>query len=174
MPEENLFKKLRDLIVRQFHVLMQIHDTPNAIAGGVAIGIFFGFTPLFSLKTLFAILLAWIFGCSKISAALAVTFHDVLLPVWPVILRQEFKIGYWILASPHHMPPRIRRDALLNLEHFFHWNTFVHIIWPMLVGSVFIGTPVSVASFFVTKKIVIHYQKKRAAVKADTAGKNPA
>ena len=32
--------------------LLAIRDTPNAIAGGVAIGIFFGFTPLVGLKTL--------------------------------------------------------------------------------------------------------------------------
>jgi uncharacterized protein (DUF2062 family) len=31
--------------------LLAIRDTPEAIAGGVAIGIFFGFTPLFGLKT---------------------------------------------------------------------------------------------------------------------------
>jgi len=35
--------------------LLAIRDTPEAIAGGVAIGIFFGFTPLFGLKTLLAI-----------------------------------------------------------------------------------------------------------------------
>lgn len=163
MSESDLFKKLRDLVMRQFHALMQIHDTPHAIAGGVAIGIFFGFTPLFSIKTLLAILLAWIFRCSKISAALAVTFHDIFLPVWPVILRQEYKIGYWILVSPHHMPPKIRRDVLLNLDHWFRWSTFVHIGWPMLVGSVVIGTPVAIVSFYVTEKILGHYQKKRAA-----------
>jgi uncharacterized protein len=174
MPESNPIKKFRDLVVRQFHALMQIHDTPHAIAGGVAIGIFFGFTPLFSVKTLLAILIAWIFRCSKISAALAVTFHDILLPVWPVVMRQEYKIGYWLLISPHHMPPKIRRDVLLNLEHFFHWSTFVNIVWPMLVGSVVIGAPVAGVSFFVTEKIVAHYQKKRAAKQPVVTWKNPA
>ena len=36
--------------------LLAIRDTPEAIAGGVAIGIFFGFTPLFGLKTALTIL----------------------------------------------------------------------------------------------------------------------
>jgi len=39
--------------------LLAIRDTPNAIAGGVAIGIFFGFTPLVGLKTLLSIFFAW-------------------------------------------------------------------------------------------------------------------
>ena len=35
--------------------LMTMADTPHSIALGSAIGIFFGFTPLWSLKTLFSI-----------------------------------------------------------------------------------------------------------------------
>jgi len=40
--------------------LLAIRDTPEAIAGGVAIGLFFGFTPLFGLKTVCAIFFAWL------------------------------------------------------------------------------------------------------------------
>jgi hypothetical protein len=38
--------------------LMTIADTPHSIALGSAIGIFFGFTPLWSLKTLLSIAVA--------------------------------------------------------------------------------------------------------------------
>jgi len=41
--------------------LMAIADTPHSIALGSAIGIFFGFTPLYPLKTLLSIAVAWIF-----------------------------------------------------------------------------------------------------------------
>ncbi len=37
--------------------LLDLRDAPHALAGGVAIGMFIGFTPLFGLKTLLCIVL---------------------------------------------------------------------------------------------------------------------
>src|SRR5881409_2973801 len=78
--------------------LLAIRDTPNAIAGGVAIGIFFGFTPLVGLKTLLSIFVAWLTRCNILAAAIAVTLHDVALPFMPVLFRWEYNIGYWLLS----------------------------------------------------------------------------
>src|SRR2546426_6703842 len=88
--------------------LLAIRDTPNAIAGGVAIGIFFGFTPLVGLKTLLSIFVAWLTRCNILAAAIAVTLHDVALPFMPVLFRWEYNIGYWLLSDPHHWPDRLR------------------------------------------------------------------
>src|ERR1044071_948539 len=63
--------------------LLAIRDTPVAIAGGVAIGIFFGFTPLFGLKTLLAIFFAWLTGSNILAAVLASALHDIVLPLMP-------------------------------------------------------------------------------------------
>ena len=73
--------------------LMTIADTPHSIALGSAIGIFFGFTPLWSLKTLLSIAVAWIFKCNKIAAAIAVTLHDIILPLMPAIYFWQYRIG---------------------------------------------------------------------------------
>ena len=40
--------------------LLAIRDTPEAIAGGVTIGVFFGFMPLFGMKTALALFFAWL------------------------------------------------------------------------------------------------------------------
>jgi len=153
---------------RHWHELVQLHDTPHSIAGGVAIGIFMGFTPLFSIKTLLAILIAWIFRCSKVSAAVAVNLHDVTLPLAPVIFRLEYGIGYWILSSPHHWPPRIHIGQF-HVDEWLHWGKFVSVIWPMLIGSIIFGIPLAVAGFFITLPIVEKYQKHRAAKAAQQA-----
>ena len=76
---------------------MSIEDTAHAIALGAAIGIFFGFTPLWSVKTLLSIFVAWLFNSSKLAAAIAVTLHDVTLPIWPAIYWWEYKLGYMVL-----------------------------------------------------------------------------
>jgi uncharacterized protein (DUF2062 family) len=65
--------------------LFVIKDTPHAIASGAAIGVFLGFTPLFGLKTLLALLLAALFRVNKIAAVVAVSLHDLLFPLWPVV-----------------------------------------------------------------------------------------
>ena len=65
--------------------LLAIRDTPEAIAGGVAIGIFIGFTPLIGLKTVLTILFAWLARSNIIAAVLASAGHDILWPVLPVI-----------------------------------------------------------------------------------------
>src|SRR2546421_5897230 len=87
--------------------LLAIRDTPEAIAGGVAIGIFFGFMPLFGLKTLLAILCAWLTRSNILAAVLAGTLHDVILPFMPVIYWWEYKMGYWLIY--HQWPESIRR-----------------------------------------------------------------
>ena len=69
--------------------LLAIRDTPEAIAGGVAIGVFFGFTPLFGIKTLCAIFFAWLTRSNIIAAVLAGTLHELSLPIMPVIVIWE-------------------------------------------------------------------------------------
>ena len=83
--------------------VMAIEDTPHSIALGLAIGIFFGFTPLWSLKTLLSIAVAWLLGSNKIAAAISVQLHDLILPFMPAIYLWEYKLGFWVL---HRAFPR--------------------------------------------------------------------
>ena len=142
-----------------WHRLVQLHDTPHSIAGGLAIGVFFGFTPLFSIKTLLAILIAWPFRCSRVAAAVGVTLHDLPFFLLPLLLRVEYGIGYWLLYG-HHWPDKIAIKHL-HLDTWFQWSTFVRVGWPTLLGSLVIGIPVAVASFFLTLRIVSRHQEHR-------------
>jgi len=139
---------------------MQIRDTPHAIAGGIAIGVFVGFTPLLGFKTLLAIVIAWLLRCSKISAAVGVTFHDILWIIWPLILRWQFVIGYWVWSHPHHGPPPLMRIRHVSLEQFLDWHAFAHLIWPLFIGSIIMGIPIALVSYFVSFGIITRYQAK--------------
>ena len=154
--------KFKAFVARHYQHLMQIRDTPHAIAGGVAIGVFFGFTPLFGFKTLLAVLLAWLFRCSKLSAALAVTFHDIILPLWPLVLRWQYIIGFWLWFSPHHRPKKLIFQ-MPTIEHLLNLNKFENLLWPMCIGSVIMAVPVSLVFYFVTLKIVSRHQAKLSA-----------
>src|SRR5437667_10119360 len=80
--------------------LMTIADTPHSVALGSAIGIFFGFTPLYPLKTLLSIAVAWICRCNKIAAAILVTLHDVVIWAMPAIYFAEYHLGFRSLHRP--------------------------------------------------------------------------
>ena len=140
--------------------LLAIRDTPEAIAGGVAIGIFIGFTPLFGLKTVLTILFAWLTRSNIIAAVIASAAHDVLLPVMPVIFRGEYDVGYWLLSQPHQWPHRLTR---MNLEghSWRRWTTFLTVGKPLLVGSVVCSAPFAIFSYVITKILVARHQRKK-------------
>ncbi|HWC58262.1 MAG TPA: DUF2062 domain-containing protein [Verrucomicrobiae bacterium] len=173
IPGSKLIGKVRDFIVKQYRALLQIRDKPHAIAGGVAVGIFFGFA-FVPMKTAFSLLTAWLLRVSKIAAVIAVTAHDILLPVWPFFLRWEYIIGYCALHGQKPPPLRwerhqFRPEKLLVRDTYWHWwraihdnlnvSFFAHIIGPMVVGSVIVGLP-SAAIFYV---VVLRIAKRAQA-----------
>lgn len=135
-PLKKVFTYFGDLC----HRLLEIKDSPHAIAGGVAIGIFMGFTPLFGLKTLLCLGAAYALRCNPIAAVIAVCLHDVVTPFWPFLLRLEYEIGYWILSNPHTLPPKLELHGI-HPKEMLKWTTFFHVGLPLLVGSLFLAIP---------------------------------
>ena len=170
-------RKLRDFIVKQYQALVHLHDTPHSIAGGVSIGVFVGFLPLFipfvPLKYGLSILASWLMRCSKVAALIAVTAHDILIPVWPFVLRWEYQVGYWLLH--HKLPPKLHeghmklhpeylfdmrniRSVAEWFHHTFTLRFFTSILPPMLIGSVILGVPVSAICYMIALRIVTRAQ----------------
>ncbi len=142
--------------------LLAIRDTPEAIAGGVAIGIFFGFTPLFGLKTLSAIFVAWLTRSNILAAVLAATLHDIVLPIMPVIYRWEYDVGFWLLSQPHHWPPSLLK-APWEEHKWRSWAIIYTIGRQLLLGSLVCATPLALLAFALTKTIVARHQRKKQA-----------
>ena len=130
---------------------MTIADTPHSIALGSAIGIFFGFTPLWSLKTLLSIAVAWIFKCNKIAAAIAVTLHDIILPLMPAIYFWQYRIG---MRALHGRPERRAAFHRLSFHDFMTWPGFVRVGWPLLVGSLFLAIPSAIVTYLIMRMLV--------------------
>src|SRR5438477_9934884 len=85
--------RLKRWLADHHMTLMTMADTPHSIALGSAIGLFFGFTLPWSLKTLLYIAVAWVCRCNKIDAVIAVQLHDVLIFVMPAIYFADYKDG---------------------------------------------------------------------------------
>lgn len=149
--------------------LVSLRDTPHAIAMGVAVGMFFGISPLWGLKTLLALLVARLLQGNLVAAAIAASLHDVVLPVMPLLLRWEYDIGYWLLSHPHELPPR------LHLVHsrpsdWLRWSAFLTVGRPLLVGSFLLAIPIAIAAYYVTLSVVERRRRKRALPPDTTDG----
>ena len=153
---------IRSWLQRHSLRLLAIRDTPNAIAGGMAIGVFFGFSPLFGLKTLLSIFFAWLTRCNILAAAIAVTLHDIAIPFMPVLYRWEYQIGYWILSDPHQWPPSLK-ELHWDAHVWRSWTTFFTVGKPLLLGSLVIAAPVALLAFFTTKTVIVRHRRKHAA-----------
>jgi uncharacterized protein (DUF2062 family) len=131
--------------------LMAIADTPHSIAFGSAIGIFFGFTPLYPLKTLLSIAVAWICRCNKVAAAIAVTLHDVLIFAMPAIYFAEYKLGCSVLQRP----PRVKVHSWhFSVHDYLSWGLFSKFVWPALIGSLFLAIPSAIIVYFFVRMLV--------------------
>jgi uncharacterized protein len=144
--------------------LLRLKDSEHAIALGMAIGMFFGFTPLIGFKTLAAIGLARLLRANFLAAAIAVTLHDVFLPIFPFLLRLEYQVGYWLTSHPHGFPPRFRL-ASHSVSMWFHWSTFLTVGRPLLIGSLCFAVPVGILTYYITLTL-LQRRKRRKQKKA--------
>lgn len=143
--------------LRAHHLtLMALPDTPHSIALGSAIGMFFGFTPLFGMKTLLSLALAWLLKGNKIAAFITVTLHDLLLPFVPAIFFWQYRMGMWVLYGRVPERPGFRH---VSLGDYMEWTTFLTVGRPLLVGSLFLALPAAVVVYFALRGVLIRARK---------------
>jgi len=155
-----LWRYIRET-VQKFHELLDAKDAPHSVAGGTAIGVFFGFLPIFGLKTLSAMGASWITRCSVVASVIGVSVHDLLLPIWPLILRWQFQIGFWLLSHPHHFAPKLTRGDF-KLSEIFQWDNFVDIGLPLVIGGTVLAIPISVI-FYLGVLAIMRFRQSRKA-----------
>lgn len=140
--------------------LLEIKDTPHAIAGGAAIGIFMGFPPLFGVKTLLCLGLAAILRLNPVAAVIAVCLTDILTPFLPVLLTLQYGLGVWALSGFHEFPQTLDAHHIA-LSDMLKWTTFVGVAIPMLVGSLFLAIPSAAVTYPLVLRIAQKHQKPR-------------
>lgn len=154
-----LLARLKRWLIAHHMTLMAIADTPHSIGLGTAIGIFFGFTPLYSLKTLLSLGTAWVLRCNKIAAVIAVTLHDVGILAMPAIYVAEYKLGCWTLGRA--ASNRVQFAGVLD---YFSWQLFSRFVWPACIGSLFLALPTAAAVYFLMRLLI---SRARAPEKAE-------
>ena len=156
-PRVGWWRRLHRWMRAHHMTLMMLPDTPHNIALGSAIGMFFGFTPLFTMKTLLAFFVTWLFRANKTAAVITVTLHDVLLPLVPAMFFWQYRLGMWAL---YHRVPERAGFRRVPLSQWMEWTTFLTVGRPILVGSLFFAVPAALIVYFGLRAVLIRARKR--------------
>ena len=162
-------------IKKKFVTVMELRDDKRSIAAGVAVGFFWGFTPLVGLKTLLSLLSAWLLRVNKLAAVVSVSLHDIFLPFYlSLYIPASYHLGNWILGYDEqprfkHLIKQIFFPDIdvsddwwrsptaffqgihdISVGYFTHLSQNAHYVVPVLLGSVVLAIPFSVVTYFLT------------------------
>ena len=125
----------------------------KALAAGFAVGVFFSFTPLVSLHTVLALLVAFIFRLSKLAAVAGVWVNNPY--TMPFVFYACLRLGEWILGTGFHSLAWRR----WTLDTFL--RTAMPLVAPLLVGTTIVGLVAAVAAYFIVYRIAVRVKSAR-------------
>jgi uncharacterized protein (DUF2062 family) len=133
--------------------ILRLRDHPEKVAGGLAIGIAVGLTPTVPLHFLLAILIAFLFGKSKLAAGLGVWVANPFL--LPFVYLLDYKVGQFVTgtAAPSFA------FAGFSITHLAEMSWIIY--YPLFVGGLVVGLISFFPAYFLTKQILVLYREKR-------------
>lgn len=134
--------------------LLKEHHDPHGIALGVAIGAFIGITPLYGLHTVLCIAALFLVPrANKIAILLGTNIS--IPPTVATITWTAYDIGRLLLPGRNYPP--------LSLEYLrnFRIEKMSEFYFPLLVGSLVLGTAVALGLYIVTRIVAgrLHWQR---------------
>ena len=134
---------------RQFKLnlirLVRLRAEPDAIARGMALGLFIGMTPTFGVQMFLALIFAFILRQNKIAALIGVWNTNPLTA--PFIYGMEYEVGRLFLGMSHpETPIAFSLEAMTTLG----WQ----LAAPLAVGSLVLGIPVALIGYALTLRFI--------------------
>ncbi|MDH7500823.1 MAG: DUF2062 domain-containing protein [candidate division NC10 bacterium] len=125
-----------------FRDLLHLDDQPHKIAGGLAVGVFIGFSPFYGAHMILAVLLAFLFRLNKV-AAIAGTW--VVLPWFvPFVLSFAYLLGRFLMGKGIGFP----QDFCLERE----W--ILQNLLPLWLGCTVMGVGAAGSAYFIARRVL--------------------
>ena len=133
--------------------LMRLRKSSHEIALGLALGIFVGFLPIVPFQSITVLILAFIFRGSKIAAFSGTWISNPLN--WVFFYYGLYLVGSLILPFPEVKfdPEHLEMGELIAAG----WKVFA----TMVAGGLILGIPSSIITYFLTRKAVVEYRKRK-------------
>jgi uncharacterized protein (DUF2062 family) len=143
------WRKIRD----KLHEAFSGETDEKALAAGFAVGVFFSFTPLVSLHTVLALLVAFVFRLSKIAAAAGVWVNNPY--TMPLVFYGCFRLGEWLLGI-RVPPPAFERWTLETVL-----TAAVPYAAPLFLGTTIVGLLAAAAAYGIVYRIAVKVKSAR-------------
>ena len=157
-------------MLRKLVEIMHMRNTPEAIAGGMALGLFIAFTPTVGFQIIMVIVLATLLKVNR-PAALVPIFVTNVFTVAPL-----FAATYWV-GKLFWDGPAVKEvykqltafaKTMYKLQFYEIFGQFkeltkmgMHVLIPMTIGGVIVGGILAAVSYPLTKSAVRKFRRFR-------------
>lgn len=153
----------RRRLAERLGAVLQVREPPRRIALALAVGVFIGCTPFLGLQTILAIVLASLFGLSRLAT---VTGAWLNLPwVAPFVYGAALKLGTLLVPDPDGARWR-RLRALLTEPELLAWEDTPGIIRDMsltlLIGTTLVGAAAALLTYLVALAVISARRSRRS------------
>jgi hypothetical protein len=139
-----------------FTQLISLHDDPRRIAGGFAIGSFFGVTPFIGMQIILAVLTSGFLKRNKLAATIGVINTNWVkgLFIYPL----NYKLGAWITGYNQHFPMDFQSGKQV-LVQAMHAGPGIFLC--LVAGGLITGSLLAIIYYFLILHLVRKLQMKR-------------
>jgi uncharacterized protein len=149
-PEGSRKNYIREFVAR----VKNLEGDPHFVAMGMAIGVFISITPTIPFHTVLAVALAFFLRGSKAAAALGVWFSNPITA--PIFYWGSYKTGMYLLGNS--APFDVKYESILELL-----NLGMDVTIAMIAGGIILGILPGIASYFITRKIIVAIRLRKAS-----------
>ncbi|THB64047.1 MAG: DUF2062 domain-containing protein [Desulfovibrio sp.] len=160
-------------IIRFYYLrIIRLRTSAHSIALGIALGVFIGCLPIIPFQSVVVLALAFIFRANKVAAFVCTFFSNALtmIPFYAVLyLIGSFVLQIFGVSVAEDM--RTFDQLVAKFSQMFNpddmsmrdlirgsWELFL----VLMTGGVILGVPWSIGMYFLGRKTVLGYRRRRA------------
>ncbi|WP_370931613.1 DUF2062 domain-containing protein [Bartonella sp. DGB1] len=158
-------KKIWNKIIKSYwEPLLRLKTSPHKIALGVAIGVFFAFSPFFGFHIFLAVLFTWFFSANITAAVIGTTVSNPL--TLPIMLSACYHVGKYFFNV---LDINVKNEEISNLsvshiwqmlqtlDFYYFWDSIFRYI---MFGSLFLGILFAIIFYLLVLSLVKKVQHK--------------
>ncbi len=153
-------------IRRWMEQLLHTHDTPRRTAAAYALGVFWGFSPILGLHTVFGLICAFLFGLNRVAVVLGVYSNlPWLLPAYYTLATIAGAQIMGIEIQPQAMRAAMRAFSAAPwswVEFQELWRQFGPVVWAYGLGSTLGSLLLAAIAYQVSLVFILAHRKRQA------------
>ncbi len=150
-----MIQELKNATIRVYNRFIRLKGSPRQIALGFALGLFVGMSPFFGMHIAIGVVLASLFGWSKIGAAIGVNITNVFTA--PFI----YPVTYWVGAKFIGFARHVKWPTELTFGEFVQLvKQSPVIIMDLCVGGTILGLPLAIIGYYLALNAITLYRER--------------